>query len=34
MLGETNETKWGITVEHFLAGLTVWAVLMVVFAIV
>ena len=34
MLGDTNETNSGITVEHFLAGLTVWAVLMVVFAIV
>lgn len=31
---DTNDTQMRVTVEHFLAGLAVWAVLMVVYAIV
>lgn len=34
MPSDTNETRLRVTVEHFLAGLAVWAVLMVVYAIV
>ena len=34
MQSETNDTHTRITVEHFLAGLAVWGVLMVVYAIV
>lgn len=34
MFGETNETSSRVTVDHFLAGLTVWAVLMVVYALI
>ncbi len=34
MFGDTNETSSGVTVDHFLAGLAVWAVLMVVYAII
>lgn len=34
MFGDTNETSSRVTVDHFLAGLAVWAVLMVVYAIV
>lgn len=29
---DTNEPRMRVTVEHFLAGLAVWAVLMVVYA--
>lgn len=31
---DTKEPQTRVTVEHFLAGLAVWAVLMVVYAIV
>ena len=34
MSNDMNETSTGVSVDHFLAGLAVWAVLMVVFAIV
>ena len=30
---DTDETRTRVTVEHFLAGLAVWAILMAVFAI-
>lgn len=31
---DTNDMRTRVTVEHFLAGLAVWAVLMAVYAIV
>lgn len=34
MLSDRNETRTRITVEHFIAGLAVWGVLMVIYAIV
>jgi hypothetical protein len=34
MSSEFHETHSKVTVEHFLAGLAVWAVLMVVYAVV
>jgi hypothetical protein len=34
MLTDTNDTHTRVTVEHFLAGMAVWAVLMVIYAIV
>ncbi len=34
MTSESHETHTRITVEHFIAGLAVWGVLMVVYAIV
>ncbi len=34
MTSETHETHTRTTVEHFIAGLAVWGVLMVVYAIV
>ena len=34
MSTETNQTSTGVTVDHVLAGLAVWAVLMVVYAII
>ena len=34
MFGDTNETSSRVTVDHFIAGLAVWAVLMVVYAII
>jgi hypothetical protein len=34
MTREIRETHTRITVEHFIAGLAVWGVLMVVYAIV
>jgi len=34
MASEFKETDSKVTVEHFLAGLAVWAVLMVIFAVV
>lgn len=33
MPSDTSGSETRVTVEHFLAGLTVWAVLMVVFVI-
>jgi hypothetical protein len=33
MLTDTNDTRTKVTVEHFLAGMAVWAVLMLVYAI-
>jgi hypothetical protein len=33
MSSDLNQTPTRVTVEHFLAGLTVWAVLMVIFVI-
>lgn len=33
-LNQTSKEVTGVTIDHILAGLTVWAVLMVVFAIV
>jgi hypothetical protein len=34
MTRDTHETHTRVTVEHFIAGLAVWGVLMVVYAIV
>jgi len=34
MSSESNDTHTRVTVEHFLAGLAVWGLLMVVYAIV
>ncbi len=34
MTSESHETRTRITIEHFIAGLAVWGVLMVVYAIV
>lgn len=34
MSSDLKETNSKVTVEHFLAGLAVWAVLMVVYAVV
>jgi hypothetical protein len=33
MSSDMNETPTGVTVEHVLAGLAVWAVLMVIYAV-
>ncbi len=33
MSSDMNENSTGVSVDHFLAGLAVWAVLMVVYAI-
>ena len=34
MPSDSNDSRLRVTVEHFLAGLAVWAVLMVVYAII